>query len=94
MNDIRESQLVTAETNNRAAVWLSFNGGTVSQTVRSGTGPYIKRNRPSVFRPSSGIPAHLHLGDASCPPSPSHGFFRPLNRDTQLYNLYSCDHEF
>jgi hypothetical protein len=55
MNDIRVSQLVIAKTNNGTAVRSYLNVGTVSQTVRSGNGPYIKRNWPYVFRLGSGL---------------------------------------
>jgi len=41
MRDIRVSQLVIGKTNNGKAVGLSV--GAVSQTVRSGNGPCIKR---------------------------------------------------
>ncbi len=43
MNDIRASQLVISKTNNRKAVRLYLNVGTVSQTVRSGNGPYKEK---------------------------------------------------
>ena len=51
MNDIRVSQLVISITNNGTAVRLYLYVGTVSQTVRSGNGPYIKRNhaRPALL---------------------------------------------
>jgi hypothetical protein len=50
MNDIRISQLVIAKTNNGITVRLYYNVGTVSQTVRSGIGPYIAKDhaRPAL----------------------------------------------
>ncbi|MCK4930530.1 MAG: hypothetical protein KAT01_00080, partial [Candidatus Aminicenantes bacterium] len=42
----RVLQLVISKTNNGTAVQLSLNVGTVSQMVRSGIGPYIKRTIP------------------------------------------------
>jgi hypothetical protein len=50
MNDIQVSQLVIAKTNNGIAMRLYYNVGTVSQTVRSGNGPYIAKDhaRPAL----------------------------------------------
>jgi len=56
MNDILVSQSMVSKT--RCV-------GTVSQTVRSGNGPYFARIRASLTSP---------LGDVPCPSSPSHGF--------------------
>jgi hypothetical protein len=44
MTAVRVSQLVISKTNNRIATRLYSNVGTVSQTVRSGNGPYIARD--------------------------------------------------
>jgi len=44
MNNIPVSYLVIAKTNNGIAMRLYYNVGTVSQTVRSGNGPYIAKD--------------------------------------------------
>ena len=49
INDIRVSQLVIAKMNNGKARQLHWNVGTVSQTVRSGNGPYIEPCPPRAL---------------------------------------------
>jgi hypothetical protein len=44
MDDVRVFQLVITKTNNRIAMRLCYYVGTVSQTVRSGNGPYIAKD--------------------------------------------------
>ncbi len=51
MNDVRVSQSVISKTNNGTSVLFYFNVGTVSQTVRSGNGPYKEKHhtRPALL---------------------------------------------
>ena len=60
MNDFRVSQMVISKTNNRTAMWLFSDVGTVSQKVRSGNEPYIEKNnaRPALHT----VFSTTHLG--------------------------------
>jgi hypothetical protein len=70
MNDIRVSQSVIAKTYNGTAMRLYLNVGTVSQTVRSGNGPYIERchARPALLTDLdlTKIKAALNFGKVTC----------------------------
>jgi hypothetical protein len=80
MNDIPIGQIIWfRKTRSWTAVRFSLNVGTVSQTVRSGTGPCIKRHLPSDYRLGSRFPSHFPIGNLPCPSSSSHGFRHHTN---------------
>ena len=54
MNAVPSVPIGGSKTNNKTTVQLYFNVGTVSQTVRSGNGPYIHRNWSYDFRTFAG----------------------------------------